>query len=78
MGPPLIDECWSFHHQAIDTVGQGLLVSARSSDGAVEGIERADSRAGWLVGVQWHPERTSHIDPQQQALFNELATQASR
>jgi putative glutamine amidotransferase len=77
-GASTIEQCWSFHHQAINSLGAGLLISARSSDGAVEGIERADSSAGWLVGVQWHPERTSHSDPTQQALFNELAAQASQ
>lgn len=75
-GETLIEECWSFHHQVIDQLAPGLTVSARTSDGAIEGIERADTGAGWLVGVQWHPERTSHRDGVQQALFNELAAQA--
>lgn len=44
----------SFHHQAVGEIAPGLLVSARSADGIIEGIE---SRAHpfWL-GVQWHPE----------------------
>jgi putative glutamine amidotransferase len=41
------------HHQAIDRVGEGLIVSGRARDGVVEAIEQAD---GWTLGVQWHPE----------------------
>lgn len=41
------------HHQAVDRVGDGLLVSARAEDGVVEAVESAE---GWIVGVQWHPE----------------------
>jgi putative glutamine amidotransferase len=44
----------SLHHQAIDRVGAGLSIVARSSDGIIEAIEAKDDR--WVVGVQWHPE----------------------
>ena len=44
----------SFHIQAVEEIGAGLRVSARSTDGLVEGIESGD---GLLVGVQFHPER---------------------
>ena len=44
----------SIHHQCIDRLGNDLVISARSSDGIVEGIETTSS---WeAVGVQWHPE----------------------
>ncbi len=44
----------SLHHQAIDRIGQGLSVVARSGDGIVEAVEgKGDA---WVVGVQWHPE----------------------
>lgn len=44
----------SFHHQAIRDLAPGLIASAHTDDGLIEGIE-AD-QGGWLVGVQWHPE----------------------
>ena len=68
--------CSSHHHQGVDRVGDGLLVSGRSPDGLVEAIEREapfDDDDGWIVGVQWHPEDTALEDPAQQALFDGLA-----
>lgn len=48
----------SSHHQAIRVAGDGLLVSAVSpADGVVEGVE-LDSNEHFVLGVQWHPERT--------------------
>ena len=68
---------FSYHHQAVDQLGDGLIISARSDDGAVEAIELEDAASkGWMVAVQWHPERTASVDSAQQALFDELARQA--
>ncbi len=51
-------EVTSSHHQAVDRVGNGLRVSARSPDGIVEGLEWESPRAkSFLIIVQWHPER---------------------
>jgi putative glutamine amidotransferase len=45
-----------------------------SPDGLVEAIEH---ERGWVVGVEWHPERTADRDPAQQGLFDALVGQAS-
>jgi putative glutamine amidotransferase len=45
----------SHHHQAIDQLGEGLIVTGRStSDDLPEAIELADNT--YVLGVQWHPE----------------------
>jgi putative glutamine amidotransferase len=45
----------SFHHQAIDRLGDGLRVSARCpGDGVIEGVEVPGRR--FALAVQWHPE----------------------
>ncbi len=42
------------HHQAVDTLGAGLIPTAWTDDGAIEAAELPD--ATWVMGVQWHPE----------------------
>jgi putative glutamine amidotransferase len=44
----------SRHHQAVHTVGDGLIVSATAPDGVIEAVEDPSKR--FCVGVQWHPE----------------------
>jgi len=45
----------SHHHQGIDRVGSGLVVTGHSTlDGLPEAIEVPDRR--FVLGVQWHPE----------------------
>ncbi|MGE7437608.1 gamma-glutamyl-gamma-aminobutyrate hydrolase family protein [Kitasatospora sp. NPDC001175] len=42
------------HHQAVDSLGAGLIVGARTADGTIEAVE--STRHRFAVGVQWHPE----------------------
>jgi putative glutamine amidotransferase len=45
----------SHHHQGVDEVGAGLIVTGTSAiDDLVEAIELPDRR--FVLGVQWHPE----------------------
>lgn len=44
----------SFHHQSIDRVGKGLVVSGFTGDAIVEAIEMPSHT--FVLGVQWHPE----------------------
>ena len=46
----------SVHHQAVDRVADGLVVTALAPDGVVEGVETPPGDPWWAVGVQWHPE----------------------
>jgi len=45
-----------YHHQAIDRVGEGLRVTARTEDGVIQAVELESVPFG--VAVQWHPEQT--------------------
>lgn len=51
-----IDNCALYHHQAIDSVGEGLAVTAHSPDGVIQAVELSDHPFG--LAVQWHPEQT--------------------
>ena len=64
--------CESHHHQGLDRLGEGLAAVAWTGDGLVEAIERED---GWMVGVQWHPERSAASDASQQAIFDAFAAE---
>lgn len=47
----------SAHHQAIEQVGEGLIVTAWSESGVVEAVEHTGLP---ILGVQFHPERMSY------------------
>ncbi len=59
----------SLHHQAIDRLGQGLVVAARDLDNFVQAVECEQGRL--ILGVQWHPEYLSYLGVQRR-LFRYL------
>jgi putative glutamine amidotransferase len=70
----------SSHHQAIGIAGDGLRVTARSpEDGVVEAIEGTPEGVGgnFVLGVQWHPERTYDQSAASRALFTRFVAEAA-
>jgi putative glutamine amidotransferase len=66
----------SRHHQCIDRVGSELKVTARAEDGIIEAVE--DPNRSFVVGVQWHPERTYQEDAFSRRMFEEFVAEARR
>jgi putative glutamine amidotransferase len=72
----------SSHHQAIGIPGDGLRVTARCpQDGVIEAVEGGQSpesgNSHFVLGVQWHPERSYEISPASQAIFARFIQEAS-
>ncbi len=44
----------SHHHQGVERIGDGLVVTGRADDGEVEAVEAPERR--FALGVLWHPE----------------------
>ena len=66
----------SSHHQAIESPGDGLAIVARSmEDGVIEALE-GRTPEHWIIGVQWHPERTLRESPASEALFQAFVAAA--
>jgi len=63
----------SFHHQAIERLGNDLRAVAWAQDGLIEAVEDVDGR--FVLGVQWHAE-TLVARPEQLALFARLVEAA--
>jgi putative glutamine amidotransferase len=58
----------SSHHQSVERPGQGLEVIARAPDGVVEAVSYSNPNH-WMLGVQWHPERSIDCDDFSRKLF---------
>lgn len=65
----------SLHHQAVNKVGDGLVVAAKAADGLIEATELSGKR--FVIGVQWHPEHLQE-DPAMRALFENFIKTAIR
>jgi putative glutamine amidotransferase len=74
-GAPLVVN--SRHHQAVtkDTLGHDLVPTAIVDD-LIEAFEMPSRR--WVVGVQWHPERTAEVSPEARRIFAAFVQEAAR
>ncbi|CAN5491000.1 hypothetical protein BH11BAC3_BH11BAC3_17100 [soil metagenome] len=55
----------SAHHQAVLTPGKNLIISARSPEGVIEGMEWEDKTGKpFFLAIQWHPERMYKLEIQ--------------
>jgi putative glutamine amidotransferase len=61
----------SFHHQAVDELGDGVVAAAYAPDGVLEAVA-VGRRA---LGVQWHPE---YLREQPDPIFTWLLDEARR
>lgn len=64
----------TFHHQAIDRLGNGLVVTAWADDGVIEAVETTEDAP--ILGVQWHAETLTH-SPAHARLFAWLVDSAT-
>ena len=68
----------SSHHQAVGTPGDALRIAARCpDDGVIEALEGSDP-GQWLLGVQWHPERTYDSSECSRTLFHAFLQAAGK
>ena len=58
----------SLHHQGIDRLAPGLRCEAHAPDGQIEAVSMPGA-AGFLLGVQWHPEWAFAEDALSRAIF---------
>jgi putative glutamine amidotransferase len=60
-----------YHHQAVDSLGQGLRAVGWAADGTIEAIELPGET--FVLGVQWHPEQ----DAEDRRLFAAIVAAAA-
>jgi putative glutamine amidotransferase len=64
------------HHQAVNKLGSGLLVTARSEDGIIEAMETDDDR--FIIAIQAHPESLGRVLPKWSKLFTAFVEEAKK
>lgn len=67
----------SVHHQAVRELSPKLTAVAWAPDGVIEAAE-ACGDSGFMLGVQWHPERIAGKQPEQLKLFERLVRAAEQ
>ncbi len=66
----------SFHHQAINVLGQGLAVMATADDNVIEAVYLKGYR--YLRAYQWHPERLFETEKRNRLLFEDFVSACAR
>lgn len=69
-----LQHCYSVHHQGLDRLGDGIEPIAYDAAGLIEAVQFRD--ASWIVGVQWHPEDTTMVEPAQHRIFDTFIRRA--
>lgn len=64
----------TMHHQAVDRLGEGYVLTAQAEDGVVEAFETLDKQ---VIAVQWHPEELTKTVPEMNGLFVDLVKKAA-
>jgi len=55
----------SNHHQAIDRLADNLVITSKAEDEIPESVEWKNNEGkGFLIAVQWHPERLDTVHPE--------------
>lgn len=62
----------SLHHQALREPGKGLRPIAWAEDGVIEAVQSANLAEHYVLGVQWHPERTHEVEEFSLLLFKDF------
>lgn len=57
----------SYHHQAVDRIADGLVITAYAPDGVIEAYEGTGSQ--FILGTQWHPESSYDDDVFSRRIF---------
>ena len=63
----------SAHHQAIDQLGENLMINCKAEDGTIEGVEWKEKKGRpFFLAVQWHPERMYKLQLQETPLSRNI------
>jgi putative glutamine amidotransferase len=66
----------SYHHQAVDRTGDGVVAVAWADDGVVEALELEGD--AWVLGVQWELQEAWKDDAAMLRVFEEFVSATAR
>jgi putative glutamine amidotransferase len=67
----------SSHHQAIGVVGDGLRITARCPQDAVAESIEGTQPEHFVLGLQWHPERSTETSQASRLIFQQFVEAAA-